>query len=151
MHAAYTLPGSYPPVTLTVGSAPCDLVLTEVIEVGISTGLEDLEGEAFSAWTEGDAIRLRWSFAGSGVHEVKLFDPRGREVKALRLSEAPGQATLSWAVTRTGCTCCACWEPIACARCACRWCATLGNTTITAHPIQWLWYMMPDAGFFLVE
>ncbi|MCB0818172.1 MAG: PKD domain-containing protein, partial [Flavobacteriales bacterium] len=36
---AYTLPGSYP-VTLTVGSAPCDLVLTEVIEVGISTGLE---------------------------------------------------------------------------------------------------------------
>ena len=90
---AYTLPGSYP-VTLTVGSAPCDLVLTEVIEVGISTGLEDLEGEAFSAWTEGDAIRLRWSFAGSGVHEVKLFDPRGREVKALRLSEASGQATL---------------------------------------------------------
>ena len=90
---SYAMPGSYP-VTLTMGTAPCDLVLSEVIEVGISTGVDDLEGEAFTAWPEGDAIRLRWAFPGNGSYEVKLYDPRGREVKALRLAEASGQATL---------------------------------------------------------
>ena len=90
---SYGMPGTYP-VTLTLGTAPCELVLNEVIEVGISTGLEELGDEAFSAWTEGDAIRLRWAFPTNGAYEVKVFDPRGREVKALRLAEASGQATL---------------------------------------------------------
>ncbi|MCB9170629.1 MAG: hypothetical protein H6597_07910 [Flavobacteriales bacterium] len=89
---SYGMPGTYG-VTLTLGEAPCDLVLDTDIDVAISTGITDDHGPHFNAWMHDRTIEMDWSDV-SGTQAITVLDMEGRVVRRAQLQGAQGQMSI---------------------------------------------------------
>ncbi|MCB0790174.1 MAG: proprotein convertase P-domain-containing protein [Flavobacteriales bacterium] len=90
---SYGTAGTYP-VTLTLGTVPCDLVLTTDVEVMISTGLDEEGDDHFTAWMRNGSIEIDWS-GGAVYSSIEVMDVGGRLVRVVPINGVQGHVSVT--------------------------------------------------------
>lgn len=86
----YTLPGIYT-VTLEVRDGDCVAIASVEVSVSTSTSVDEMSGQAPSAWTDGERFIVEGLWSQEGLYEVDVLDANGRLVHQDRRNAGDGR------------------------------------------------------------